>query len=423
VTDASRTKPLSDPVEITHDGEIVTLERGELLAAGLIAARRLPLARSPKLHRPRGPYCLRGACDGCTARVNGIPNVMTCLVRASAGDRVETQNVLGSREIDLYQTTDLLFPQGFDHHRLLAGGGTSTLLTAFARRMSGLGKLPDHVLPTVEAEHASVDVLIVGGGAAGLAAASVLGTRALLVDDGLALGGASATLAPAHAVELVQRARKAGAELCHGTSAVLLSREPDDGSGRITALLESPERASWLRCRLLLVASGTHDAQPQFGNNDLPGVFSARAALMLLRAGVSIGRRVAVVGDGRFARAFSEARKHVGVFHFDPKNVVGAKGRQGVKRLLYEEGGKTRELTVSAIAVDGAAAPAVELLGQLGAVLRFERERGFLAERDADGRTAEGLFSAGSCAGSAGRSEADGLLVASAVLKALSEVK
>jgi sarcosine oxidase subunit alpha len=418
VTDASRTQALSDPVQITHDGEPVTVERGEMLAGGLIAAGRVLLARSPKLHRARGPYCLRGACDGCSARVNGVPNVMTCLVRAAAGDRIETQNVLGSREVDLYEATDLLFPQGFDHHRLLAGAGTSRLLTAFARRMSGLGTLPEQILPAVPAEHREIDVLIVGGGAAGLSAAAVLGRRALLVDDALALGGSRATLEPARAVQLVQQAREAGAELRHATSALLLSREPEDNSQKITALLEG-SGASSLRCRFVLVASGAHDAQPRFGNNDLPAIFSARAALQLERAGISIGKRVALIGDGRFARAFAEARKQVGIFRILPEHALRAKGQHAVTRLLYEEAGKTRELVVSAIAVDGPPAPAVELLGQLGALLRFDPERGYSPELSPEGLAAPGVFAAGSCAASPLPSSADGARVARAVASAL----
>jgi sarcosine oxidase subunit alpha len=399
-------------VSITHDGEAIAVQRGEALAGGLVAAGRLLLARSPKLHRARGPYCLRGACDGCTARVNGVPNVMTCLVPAAEGDRVETQNVLGSREVDLYEATDLLFPQGFDHHRLLAGAGTSRLLTSFARRMSGLGQLPERALPVTNAERRDVDVLIIGGGAAGLAAAAVLGPRAWLVDDCLALGGSLSTLEPARAAQLVQRARDAGAELRHATSALLLSREPEDGSGQITALLEGPERASYVRCRRVLVASGAHDATPSFGNNDLPGIFSARAALKLWRAGISIGKRVALVGDGRFARAFADARQQLGVFRFQPSQVQRAKGLHAVRRLVYAEADKLREIVVSAVAVDGPSAPAVELLGQLGAQLRFDAERGYLPELDAHGRAVERLYAAGSCAASALPSAEDGARVA-----------
>ena len=68
-----------DPVTIYLDGDAVTAERGEPLAMALLAADKVTLARSPKLHRPRAPSCLRGACDGCLARVDGEPNVMTCL--------------------------------------------------------------------------------------------------------------------------------------------------------------------------------------------------------------------------------------------------------------------------------------------------------------------------------------------------------
>ena len=415
VSDASRIRTLSDPVSIMHDDQALLVERGEMLAGGLIAAGRLLLARSPKLHRARGPYCLRGACDGCTARVNGVPNVMTCLVAAKDGDRVETQNVLGTRELDLYEATDLLFPDGFDHHRLLAGAGTSRLMTSFARRMSGLGKLPESVLPVIPSEERVSDVLIVGGGAAGLAAAAVLGPRALLVDDALRLGGSLSALDPVGATALVQRARDAGAELRHSTTALLVSREPEDGSGRITALLEGRERVSRVRCRQLLVASGAHDAQPTFGNNDLPGLFSARAGLELQRSGISIGKRVALVGDGRFARAFADAREHRGVFHFEPRQIERAKGKHAVSRLVYREAGKLRELVISALVFDGPGSPALELLGQLGASVRFDAERGYVPALGANGLAAPAVFAAGSCAASARPSPEDGERVARAM--------
>jgi sarcosine oxidase subunit alpha len=404
-------------VTVRHDGEMVTVERGEALANGLIAAGHLLLARSPKLHRARGPYCLRAACDGCTARVNGVPNVMTCLTPAAEGDRVETQNVLGSRDVDLYEATDLLFPQGFDHHRLLAGAGTSRLLTSFARRMSGLGELPERALPVPAAELRELDVLIIGGGAAGLAAAAILGPRAWLVDDALSLGGSLSALDPARAAHLVQRARDAGARLQHATTALLLSREPEDGSGRITALLEGPERASYLRCQRVLLASGAHDPIPLFGNNDLPGIFSARAALKLLRSGISVGKRVALVGDGRFARAFAEARQQRGVFRFEPSQVERAKGQHAVTRLLYREAEKTREIVVSAVAIDGVGAASAELLGQLGASLRFDAARGYVPLLGADGLAAPGLHAAGSCAASPLASAEDGVRVAKALPK------
>jgi hypothetical protein len=282
----------------------------------------------------------------------------------------------------------------------------------FARRMSGLGQLPDAISASVKAEELAVDVLIVGGGAAGLSAAAVLGPRALLVDDALALGGSLSTLDPARAAQLIQRARDAGAQLRHATSAILLSREPEDGSRHISALLEGPQRASSLRCHYVLITSGAHDATPSFGNNDLPGVVSARAALKLWRSGISIGKRVALVGEGRFAQAFAEARQQAGVFRFDPARVERAKGQHAVSRLVYEEAGKAREIVVSAVAFDGPGAPAVELLGQLGATLYFDPLRGYAPRVAPNGLALEAVFAAGSCAASPLPSAEDGARVA-----------
>ncbi|HYP86751.1 MAG TPA: (2Fe-2S)-binding protein, partial [Polyangiaceae bacterium] len=91
---ATRLGPPPDAVELSHDGATIVARRGESLALSLIAADRLLLSRSPKLHRARGPYCLRGACEGCLVRVDGLPNQPACRVLVQGGERVETQNVL-----------------------------------------------------------------------------------------------------------------------------------------------------------------------------------------------------------------------------------------------------------------------------------------------------------------------------------------
>src|SRR5579859_7856062 len=113
-------RSLRDPVRVWLDGEETPAERGEPAAVALVAAGHLALARSPKFHRPRGPACLRGACDGCLARVDDEPNVMTCRVPAAEGMRVEAQNVVGSKDTDLLRVADWFFPEGLNHHELFA---------------------------------------------------------------------------------------------------------------------------------------------------------------------------------------------------------------------------------------------------------------------------------------------------------------
>src|SRR5580704_1575036 len=166
-----RSRAPASPVTIHLDGAALPAERGEPLAVALLAADKTILARSPKLHRPRGPSCLRGGCDGCLARVDGVPNVMTCLVPAQGGERVDAQNVVGSRKADLLRVTDWFFAKGLDHHHLMAGvPGLSEVMTGVARKVAGLGRLPSEPIAPRPARHLEVAAVVVGGGVTGVAA-------------------------------------------------------------------------------------------------------------------------------------------------------------------------------------------------------------------------------------------------------------
>ncbi len=403
-----RLRELEHAVSLTHDGESLRAELGEPLAVALCAGHGYALSRSPKLHRPRGPYCFRGACEGCLVRVDGVPNVMACQRRVRGGEQVETQNVIGSRELDLLGATDYLFPRGMDHHRLFAGvRGVSSLVQAFAHHVSGLGVLPEANVETKPATRQQVDVLVVGGGRAGLGAALELGAKALVVDDQPEPGGALALLAPPEAARLAQRVRESGARLWPATTVVGLYREPDDGSGRLTALLVGENGATLVRCRSALLAPGCHDAAPSFENNDLPGVLSARAALALLRAGVAPGKRVLVVGEGRFARCFvDQSRGHLQTTELEPESVVRALGRPELTGLRVRGAGAERRLRADAVVFDAPGAPAFELAVQAGAEVRFDPTHGYVPVHDAQGKVAEGVYVAGSASAGAVTGEA-----------------
>jgi sarcosine oxidase subunit alpha len=410
------------PVELFHDGESLLAERGESLAAALLAADRLPLARSPKLHRPRGPYCLRGGCDGCLARVDGVPNVMTCLRAARGGEQIETQNVLGSRDTDLLRATDFLFPRGIDHHKIFAGvRGLSTVVQSFARRVAGLGLLPEQVRLPRPGRRAEIDVLIVGGGAAGLAAAKALGSRrTLLVDDALAPGGSLSALDPTAANSAVIAARHGGAELKTSTTALGLYREPASKDGFVHALLAGPKGILLASARAVLIATGAHDPVLVFAGNDLPGVMSARAALMLLRAGIVSARRIVCAGRGRFSEALAEAGAgHCDATTIDPQSIVRATGRTRVTGVIARTAGGEQRLAAGALLIDGAAFPSVELAVQAGASVSFDEARGYAPKRDASGQVAERVWCAGSCTGASVASAADGARVALEIAAAL----
>lgn len=391
---ATRLGPPGDAVELFHDGQSLTARRGEPLALTLLAADRLLLSRSPKLHRPRGPYCLRGACEGCLVRVNGLPNQPACRVLVEGGEQVETQNVLGTRETDLLSAADFLFPQGIDHHRLMAGiRGISPIVGNFARRIAGLGRLADSAPAVVPAQRLEVPILVVGGGTTGLTAAARLGERATLVDDGHELGGALTALDPKRAQALAAAAHTSGAMLHPRATVLALSREPDDGTGRITALVASAEQTLVLRCQAVLLATGCHDAVPAFPNNDLPGIFSARAALLAWQNDVLIGSRIGVVGSGRYARRLLEQVQGAAeLVQLDAESVVRAIGRERISGVEIRTDSGQRRIKLDAMAFDGPGAPSFELAVQGGASVDFDVTAGYFPRADTSGLVAERLY-------------------------------
>ena len=240
---SSRARPIKNRITLTLDGEPVEAERGEPIAAALIAAGKSNIARSPKFHRPRGPACMRGACDGCLARVDETPNVMTCLVPAEDGMTVVTQNRIGPRDIDLLRMTDWFFPEGMNHHELFAGvPGIQSIMQGFARRVAGLGKLPLEGAPPRKAARRTADVVVVGAGPSGMAVASRLaraGRQVEVIDDQLAPGGGVTALAKEDAVSFAPIREAFDAGIASG-SIRLRSRTT---AGRRTASASRPAPA------------------------------------------------------------------------------------------------------------------------------------------------------------------------------------
>ncbi len=411
-----RARPLAHPVVVYLDGAPVEAERGEPLAVALLASDRTTLARSAKLHRPRGPSCLRGGCDGCLARVDGAPNVMTCLCAAQGGEQVETQNFVGSRRADLLRVTDWFFPNGIDHHHLMAGvPGVQDLLVGFARKLAGMGRLPTNTLSVQSARRLETGALVVGGGPAGLAAASRLaagGRDVTLVDDGIELGGSL--------LALPERAGAVRGQHPLGATRVLLGATVVGVYGG-EALVATPEGAVVVRARDTVVTTGAHDGVLAVPNDDLPGVLSARAVCRLASYGVVPDGPVALVGEGFWADAVEAAIGAPNVLRVAPEDLAGIKGTGQVKAVALKTATGERTVKVAVVAIAAPGAPAFEIAAQAGAETRFEPTQGYVVVRDADGRAAGSVWAAGECAGVAFDPDAvtgDGARVAEAILAA-----
>lgn len=388
-----RTLPADPGVHVELDGRSIPARRGEPLAAALLAAGEIRLARSPKLHRPRGPSCLRGDCDGCLMRVSGVPNVTTCLHPVAGGEVVSTQNVLGTRGTDLLRVTDWFFPDGIDHHHLLVGvPGVSSVMATFARKMAGLGRLPDAPLGERAARRVTCDVLVVGGGGAGLDVASSLaaaGHAVTLVDEGLALGGDQLSLGEAG------RARIDGADL--GAVSVLAPAVAVGwyGGEVLVVAADAAGGASVVGPRALVLATGSHDGVLPVPNNDLPGVYSARAVMRLHGLGMALRADSVLVGEGRFAAGLVDAIGARLVGRIAPDEVASIEGGSAVRGVVTTSGAR---IEAEAVLTDLPPAPAFELAVQAGAATR-RGPAGFEVEVDAGGRAAPGVWAIGGCTG------------------------
>jgi sarcosine oxidase subunit alpha len=427
-----RTRPIAAPVTIHLDDAAILAERGEPLAVALLAAGETALARSPKLHRPRAPSCLRGGCDGCLARVDGVPNVMTCLRPAQGGERIETQNIVGSRHTDLLRVTDWFFPQGIDHHHLLAGvPGVSDVMQSFARKLAGLGRLPSAAEPVHPAERLETDVAVVGGGPSGIAVAARLaeeGLRVLLVDDGLAVGGSLRAL-PDRAPAFL-----AAHPLARVT---VLSERTAIGVYLGEIVVASRDHAEVVRARAIVFATGAHDRTEAFPNDDLPGVMSARAVCHLLARGIEPDGPVAVVtaakpGADLWADELA-ARLGDRAFRVDPASIERVHGTGHVRAVSVRDGDRVGKRAAVVVAIAGPGAPSFELAEQAGARVVFTGagyrvaalEAGAL-ELQAPSEGGPALFAVGECTGApldlAGI-ERDAAATTSAVLAAMTREK
>ena len=83
----------------TFDGQPVTADVGQTVAAALIATGRRSWRTTRLEGAPRGVFCGIGVCHDCLVVVNGRPNVRACLAEARNGDAVTRQEGTGHDDL------------------------------------------------------------------------------------------------------------------------------------------------------------------------------------------------------------------------------------------------------------------------------------------------------------------------------------
>jgi len=434
----------SKPLSFTFDGKTMQGFKGDSLASALLANGQQLVGRSFKYHRPRG-ILTAGAAEPNALMTIGKggrtePNTRATMQELYAGLEARSQNRWPSLDFDIGAMTGLISPflsAGFYYKTFMwPAAFWEKLYEPFIRRAAGLGKATYEADPDpYDKCWAHCDLLVIGAGAAGLAAALTAGragARVILIDEHSVAGGTllseTATIGGTSAPEF---AATCIAELDSLPNVTLLTRTTAFGwyDGNVFGAVERvqkhlpdpkptiPVERLWrIVAKRALLATGAEERPLVFGGNDVPGVMMAGAMRSYLnRYAVSPGKATAIftTNDSGYALARDLEAKGVPlVAIIDSRSegnlsyagkarvikggvVANTKGSKALAGVEVYRNGSTEHLDVDALAMSGGFSPVIHLACHRGGKpVWSDEETAFLAPGHLDGLDLAGAVSA-----------------------------
>ena len=444
-------------LSFTFNGRRYRGLRGDTLASALLANGVGPVARSFKFHRPRGIFTAGSEEPSALVQLEegawSEPNARATMVELYEGLTARSQNCWPSVAFDLGAVSGAFAPllaAGFYYKTFMwPRAWWKGVYEKLIRHAAGMGRAP--ALPDPDryaGRFAHCDVMVAGGGPAGLAAALAAGragARVIIADEHGELGGRllgePGEIDGQPALEWLASAR---AELAAMPEVTVLTRTTLCGfhdHGYLTALERVtnhlgpqgddrlPRERLWrIRTRQVVIAAGAIERPVVFAGNDRPGTMLAGAVRTYLhRFGVLAGRKIAVFtnNDSAYGTALDMCAAGAAVQIIDMRSdVPGALAAQaeracipiheghaivatrGLKALrgctiapLNADGsavcGPSRSLRCDAIAVSGGWNPTVSLWTQAGGTLVWDEALACFRP----GTCAEPARAAGACNG------------------------
>ena len=417
------------PLNFTFNGRKMQGYEGDTLASALLANNQMLMGRSFKYHRPRGvvssgaeePNALINMGEGTRFE----PNQRATTTELFDGLVAESQNHWPSLEFDIGAINNKLarfLPAGFYYKMFIHPRPLwKHVYEPFIRRSAGLGKAPKmRDGDTYEHFYAFYDLVIIGGGIAGLMAAKAAassGAQILIMEQNAHWGGrcvvepdqingkdpeyfiqdlvAELTARP----NVTMRTRLMGAGVYDHGYLLGYERLRDHAPSE-----PGPRHRLWrIRAAKILTATGAIERPLSFAGNDLPGVILASALRDYVENfGVSMGDRtvvltnnddayrtaialkaagldVPVILDARSAGggALAAATKKLGIRVETGKAVAFVKGRGAVTGVaICDQAGQgtvLEEIACDCLAMSGGWSPVVHLWSHCGGKLIWDQ--------------------------------------------------
>jgi sarcosine oxidase, subunit alpha len=466
------------------DGRAYSAFAGDTLASALLAQGVHLLGRSFKYHRPRGLIGSGAEEPNALVAVRRddaryTPNLRATQVEVFDGLEAHSQNRWPGLKFDLGAINDLLaplIPAGFYYKTFMwPRGAWKAWYEPYIRAAAGLGRAPTRADPDrYSNRYAHCDVLVVGAGPGGLAAAQAAasaGARVMLCDEQAELGGSllgegdgpgAERIDGASASVWLESTLASLARLAHVT---LLARTTAFGyfphnllglNQRLTdhlaqAPAERPRERLWqVRAREVVLATGAIERPLVFPGNDRPGIMLASAARTYLnryavlpgtravlvtscdeayRAALDLqaaGVRIVAIADVRASAEgpLPTAARRAGLAVHTRSTVLGTQGRLRISAIqlarLDDEDrviGSPSTLACDLVLMSGGSTPSVHLHSQArGKLAWHEGAQAFLPTQ-----SAERARSAGGCRGVSplGNVIADGTAAGAAAARAV----
>ena len=416
-------------IKITFDGKTYQAYEGDTIASALLRNNIRLVGRSFKYHRPRGIYTCGIEEPNALVQIiseHNEPNTRATIKRVYDGMEITSQNRWPSLRYDFGAINNILSPifsAGFYYKTFMGPKGFwKNLYEPLIRRSAGLGKPPKNFRSKSTHQYHNTDVVIIGGGLSGLAAAKkFINTKykVLLIEQDSYLGGVLKNsnkvktingLTPQEWIseteELILNSKnitilKNTLVTTYNFTNHLIALE-DKFAGKKIDLNKSELTLHKIRTSNTIIANGHIERFISFRNNDLPGVMLASSfekyihrygvvpekepviftnnssSLSLIKTLISLGCKPKAYVDSRKKDHIENETKKIlkdnNILFLSDAEIEGCDGSKKIESITVRQGKSFNKIQSSMLCVSGGFNPDIHLFTQSKGLVKWDEK-------------------------------------------------